>query len=224
MNLAKNSNPLHSEHSLSVFDLDHTLLNCNASFSFGKYLYKINFFSTFSLIHYIFFYFLHKIRAVSISSLHQQIFKKLFASQRFEEIDLHAKNFVDLHFHSIVYTPAFECLLEAKRKGHNVAILSSSPDFLVAHFARHFGVKDYFGTFYHVDEQGKFSHIERLIQGETKRKYVEEYITRLPGLQVIAYSDSSLDLPLLEAAHVPIGVNPDFNLYRHCKKNNWKIL
>jgi phosphoserine phosphatase len=52
-------------------------------------------------------------------------------------------------------------------------------------------------------------------------------IARWDGLdltQCYAYSDSSSDLPMLEAVGHPVAVNPDGRLERHARSHGWPIV
>jgi len=211
---------------LTIFDLDHTLLRINCSLHFGIYLYKKKCFSTLSMIRFLAHYLHHKLLGSPIAALHQQIFAKLFLGRYLSEIEAHVENYLNLHFSSIHYPPAVTRLQEALKRGDHIAILSNGPHFLVKAIAKRFNVAHWDATHYAVDQEQRFNTISKMLEGRQKADYIKAFAAKfgIAKKQITAYSDSYLDLPLLEAAGVPIGVRPDKTLKRICKQNGWEMI
>jgi len=171
-------------------------------------------------------YALHKGHMLSLSSLHHAAFGLLFRGCLASSLLPHVDDFLAKHLDRLLYLPAIHRLRKAQAEGHFVAILSSSPDFLVSKIAEKLSVADWHASHYFIDRHQKFSHISLLIEGDEKALLVREYAEklRIAKTRIAAYSDSYLDLPFLQSAGIVIGVNPDRRLRRLCLKNCWKII
>jgi phosphoserine phosphatase len=114
----------------------------------------------------------------------------------------------------------------AQQCGHYTVILSSSPDFLIKPIADKLRVDAWESTSYAVDKDHRFCDISRLMQGADKAVILEE-IRQQHGVapqNVIAYSDSHLDLPFLQAAGRAVAVNPNRKLKAACRLHGWKVI
>lgn len=211
---------------VSLFDLDQTLLKENGSYQFGAYLYKHNVFPLSSMLYYVGCYSLHRVGKLSMQGLHEKIFSSLFRnkpSSLFKEL---AAAFIKEKFDEMLYLPAVQRLNNAKREGHYTGILSSSPDFLVQLMAERFEVDEWAATSFITNKNDDFVSISEIMHGDLKSRYLHTLSERLeiPLSDFIAYSDSHLDIPFLEAAGTAVGVNPDNKLRAICKKNQWEII
>lgn len=220
--LAKESNVREA----SLFDLDHTLFKVNSSFCFGKYLYKHGALPLSQLLQLVSFYSLHKVGVFSIKTLHNLVFKKLFLGRPRQFFIQHVELFLQEDFEKMLYAPAIQRLKAALHSGHYVAILSSSPDFLIEAIASKLNVTHFEGTIYGVDEAQRFSHIQHLIQGEEK---AASTVNRLKSLEIkkentTIYSDSILDLDFLLSGGIRVGVNPDSKLRALCHEYRWEVI
>jgi len=211
---------------MSLFDLDHTLLKENSSFSFGAYLYREGFFNTLKMLKLASVYALHKLGLLSLASLHKKIFQKLFHEKSASQFQRLVDDFLDKSFHELLHMPAVDCLIKAQQRGDFIAILSNSPDFLVAKIANRLNVHFWKASIYSLDDKGNFSHISAFLEGKEKAIWMKKQALKFDILDVniSAYSDSILDLPFLEAAGEAIGVNPDKRLRKLCLRKGWKIL
>ena len=211
---------------LTVFDLDHTLLKVNSSFRFGSFLYKNSYFSCWRAFACISDYFRYEWFGLSIYELHHRIFRRLFEGRNSLEICNFAAKFLTESFEEMLYSPALERLNEAMARGDYVVILSSSPDFLVEQIANRLHVVHWKGTKYCTNEQGFFYRIASVMEGEEKAKVLAELSEnlKLSKENITVYSDSHLDLPMLNMAGRPVGADPNFQLKRICLRNGWEII
>lgn len=212
--------------SLSLFDLDRTLLNVNSSFQFGIYLYKKKKLSSLGAFHHSICYAGYVLRLLTITQVQHRIFQRLFLGASLPEFNSLALDFVERCFHQILYDPAVEQLCRAQQEGHMTIILSSSPDFLVEAFAKKFGVDAWSGSQYLLNDQQQFTTTGPGMLGQDKRSYLEEVAERfhIPKSSITAYSDSIDDLPFLQAAGHAVAVNPDPQLRRMAKKLGWCVI
>lgn len=212
---------------LSCFDLDHTLLKVNSSYQFGVYLYQQGMFSYTLLLYLLCLCGLHKWGLLSVETLQNKIFARLFAGVKRDSMQAHAVAFLDQQLERHLYIPALKRLREAQgAAGHYTAILSSSPDFLVQLIADRLSVDAWDATAYAVDADQCFVRIERFVLGEDKARSMRALSHKWGIAQeaTTAYSDSILDLSFLQAAGRAVAVNPDRALRTLCRQTQWPIL
>ncbi len=212
--------------SIALYDLDHTLLNVNSSYCFGKHLYRQGVFSTSKMIKLAGYYALHKANLLSMQSMQIKIFNSLFKGFSYQFFMNIAEDFFQKSIDAMIYLPAYQELKEFLARGDFVAILSSSPDFLVRPISKLLGVNYSEASTYYVGENGTFTHISRLMLGEQKAQYSQLCAKKLniDKSKVCAYSDSILDLPLLLSVGSKVAVKPDRYLKSYCKGNDWRII
>lgn len=105
-------------------------------------------------------------------------------------------------------------------------LLSSSPQFLVKRFAEKFQIPISQGSTYHYDQNGCFSGIASTMDGESKRKFVEQFCAEQSILlkNTLGFSDSFDDLPLLlQLGEVQI-IRPSLRLRTFSQKRGWTLL
>lgn len=102
-----------------------------------------------------------------------------------------------------------------KKQGHKVFFISGSPDFLVSRMAEKYGVTEFRGTLYKVDDENKFTgEIVRMWDSESKQKQLYELIEKydVDLLNSFAYGDTTGDLSMLKLVGNPIAINPNKQL------------
>lgn len=211
---------------LSVFDLDHTLLKVNSSHAFGSFLYRSKYISLGNLTLSLTYYFCHKYLGLSLDSLHQKAFSLLFKGKSILDIEQLCLQFLEEKYAVFVSETVKKKLDEALHKGHYTIILSAAPDFIVAPLSKRFAVHDFQATPYAYDDEGLFSHIPHIMDGISKANYLKNIISQLKinREMVYVYTDSYLDIDLLNMAGNAIGVRPDNKLRKTCLKNGWEII
>lgn len=146
------------------------------------------------------------LRVDDLVSLNAGILPKLLAKIRPE-----ARRLLDLHRHA----------------GRNTYIVSAAPVEIVEPLAHSLGMTAGIGTrSMIVDGVYNGALAGPLCYGPGKVVAMQE-IARWDGLdlaQCYAYSDSTSDLPMLEAVGHPVAVNPDGRLARHAETNAWPIV
>jgi HAD superfamily hydrolase (TIGR01490 family) len=217
---------LNTYRKLSVFDLDHTLLEVNSSYAFCRYLYRRKVLP-FSAVIYAFLYRIrHRLGLLSLSELHERVFHKLLVGRCIDSLESCVDEFVEEEILPALYVPAVSELRLSQQLGHFTLIVSNSPSFLVRAIASALNVDAWRGTEYAVDKQKRLCNISSIMQGDLKANCVLEMALKL-GISkegVTAYSDSHLDLPFLLAAGNIVAVNPDRKLRALSKKHQWRIL
>ncbi|MGQ0841575.1 HAD-IB family hydrolase [Actinokineospora sp.] len=140
------------------------------------------------------------------------------------------RSIVDETLHDIVdplvYAEAAELVAEHKSDGHDVVVISASGEEIVAPIAEMIGATHSVGTRM-VAAAGRYTgEIAFYCYGANKAAAMRELAAR-HGYDLAAshaYSDSSTDLPMLEAVGHPAVVNPDRSLRRLAAERGWPVL
>lgn len=122
--------------------------------------------------------------------------------------DLHASDFVKSYADvSDNFYSTIERLVEAKKNGYTVVLISGSPSYLVTPFARKFGFRSK-GSNYKRDSEGRFTgECLGMFNADSKRRHVAS-LKPARYSRVVAYGDTASDLPLLEVADYSVLVSP----------------
>lgn len=211
---------------LTIFDLDKTLAFCNVSFVFGRYLYKTGRLSFRHMLFLVCAYFLHKIHILSVGRLHQCAFGSVFSKKSEAEVARLVQEFLHVHGDSLFRDEVKKRLEQVQKEGGIVWIQSSSPFCIVKPIADLLGVSLVTATRYGLDSLGLYSHVVEVVQGSTKKRMLDAYAKehKISLQEVTAYSDSRLDIPLLQAVGTPIAVCPDRKLQKLAHKHSWQVL
>ncbi len=132
----------------------------------------------------------------------------------------------DKHLATSIYPESRALVRAHQEKGHTVAIISSATPYQVDPIARELGVEHVMCTRLEV-EDGVFTGevVRPLCFGEGKREAGEILAARhdLDLEESFFYTDSSDDLPLLEAVGKPCPLNPDSQLAQIAKERGWPV-
>lgn len=213
------------KYKVFLFDLDHTLFRVNTSFRFGLFLYKQNVLPLSKMIYLLTCYGLHLMGRLSICSLHIKTMKAFFQGKSINELSRLVDSFLDKYFLCLQNEQIINVLQEVQNHGKFIAILSSSPSFLVEAIAKRLRVDHFLATEYLVNSRGVINGLSILVQGDEKAAFVKSLVNsgRYSKQDIIAFSDSIYDLPFLESAGTPVAVSPDRRLYRLSLEKGWQI-
>lgn len=122
-----------------------------------------------------------------------------------------ARRLVDIHRHA----------------GRGTFIVSAAPQEIVEPLARALGMTGGIGTrgevvdgVYTGELDGPFCYGEGKVEAIRRIALFDGFDLR----QCYAYSDSSSDLPMLDAVGHPVAVNPDSKLERHARLHGWPVV
>lgn len=124
--------------------------------------------------------------------------------------------------------PETRALLQAHLDaGHEVYLISATPDFLAQRLAEALGATGGIGSGLEIIDgvfTGRFS--AGTMHGPQKAHAAQAVIGErgMNPADCYAYSDSSNDLPLLTAIGTAVAVNPDRALARHAHGAGWRVL
>lgn len=127
----------------------------------------------------------------------------------------------------IVYDEALELMQMHRDAGRKVFIVSASPEEIVAPLAQYLGADEAIATRAVLDDDGRYTgDVELYCYGPEKARILDEIAER-DGIDLsasYAYSDSATDVPMLAAVGHAVAVNPDRELVRAARANEWEIV
>lgn len=109
-----------------------------------------------------------------------------------------------------------------KKQNHKIFFISGSPDFLVEKMAEKYGVTEFRGTVYVVDEENNFTgEIIKMWDSDNKQKTIDEFVKKydVDLANSYAYGDTQGDLSMLKMVGNPIAINPNRNLFNSIKND-----
>lgn len=151
---------------------------------------------------------------------------RLLAGQRAERLHSLAEQVVST-MQPRIWPETRALLLAHLDAGHEVYLISATPDFLAQELARSLGATAGIGSGLEIEDgvfTGRFT--SGTMHGPEKARAAQTLMAER-GFEpddCYAYSDSANDLPLLTAVGTPVAVNPDHALARHAREAGWRIL
>lgn len=125
-----------------------------------------------------------------------------------------------------VYTYTRDLLKELKKKNYFLLAVSHSPKTILDKFCPALGFDKVYGTLYETGPNDAFTGelIDHLIFNKAAivKRAVEKHDLTLQ--HSIAVGDTESDIPMLETVAKPICFNPNARLYKHAKREGWKVV
>lgn len=126
-----------------------------------------------------------------------------------------------------VFPEMIERINHHKSQGHEIWLLTASPQGLASVMARDLTLTGAIGTTLEEKDGAFTGEIDgELLHGPLKAKAAVQHALE-SGVNLAhcyAYSDSAADIPLLESVGHPVAVNPDHTLLAHATELSWPIL
>jgi len=126
-----------------------------------------------------------------------------------------------------VYCYPRDLLKELKKKGYYLLAISQSPKVILDHFCTRMGFDKTYGRVYEIGPDDRLTgniaelHLIANKANILKRAVEKENLT-LKGS--IGVGDTEGDVQFLEKVETAICFNPSSALYRHAKRNGWKVV
>ena len=123
-----------------------------------------------------------------------------------------------------VYTYTRDLIKDLNNDGYLLFAISGSQEELVSKIAAHYGFDDFVGR---VDERknGRFTGNSKTVVFDKDlalKKLVEKHHAGFSGS--LGVGDSASDIKMLALVEQPIAFNPEQALFRHAKKEGWKVV
>ncbi|MGH8890747.1 MAG: HAD family hydrolase [Acidothermaceae bacterium] len=212
----------------AFFDLDKTIIAKSSVMAFGRPFYQGGLINRRAVLKSTYAQFMYLVGGADHDQMERM---RAYLSQLCTGWDVEqVKSIVAETLHDLIdpliYEEAAALLDEHHAAGRDIVIVSSSGLEVVEPIGELLGADHVIATRMAVND-GRFTgEIEYYAYGPTKAAAVVELAER-EGYELkdsFAYSDSSTDLPLLEAVGHPCAVNPDRALRKEAVAREWPIL
>ncbi len=126
-----------------------------------------------------------------------------------------------------VYRYTRDLVLELKRKGYYLLVISHSPKMVLDGFAKLWGFDKVYGRMFELNDSRHFTgqaYYLDLIQDKAKilERALEKEDLTLRGS--VGVGDTDSDIPFLKMVERPVCFNPNSGLFQAAKKNGWQVV
>jgi HAD superfamily hydrolase (TIGR01490 family) len=215
---------------LALFDLDHTLLPIDSDYAWGVFTQDIGWTDPVVFRHRNDEFYEHY-KAGTLDIRDYVRFATEAVRQRGPIAAAAAHElFMDKVIRPALRDEALSLVRSHQEAGEQVVIVTATNEFVTAPIARAFGVDELIAVQLERGSDGwitgEIAGVPSMREGKVER--VGEWLS-IRGLDwddvhVTFYSDSTNDLPLLEAVDLPVATNPDDRLRAIAGERGWRIL
>jgi HAD superfamily hydrolase (TIGR01490 family) len=133
---------------------------------------------------------------------------------------------VDSAFRPHVYRDALDLVARHRERGERSFIVSAALQEIVDALVSELGLDGGIGSTAEVENGVYTGRLERRLDGRAKAAALAELAVaeEIDLRESTAYSDSSSDVPFLEAVGHPVAVNPDRKLRAIAAERSWRVL
>ena len=212
----------------AFFDLDKTIIAKSSTLAFGRPFYQSGLINRRTVLRSAFAQFVFALSGADEDQMDRMrdFITAMCTGWDVAQIrDVVAETLHDI-IDPLVYDEAVELIQEHKAEGRDVVIVSSSGDEIVAPIGAMVGADEIVAT-QMVVADGKYTgEIARYVYGPEKAQAIRDLAAaRHYDLdECYGYSDSSTDLPMLEAVGHPTAVNADRALRKAALERGWPML
>jgi HAD superfamily hydrolase (TIGR01490 family) len=215
--------------SAAFFDLDKTVIAKSSALAFGRPFYRDGLISRRDVVKSAYAQLMFRLGGGTdeqAMARTRDYLATLCKGWRVEQVQQIVAEALEELINPYVYAEAATLIAEHQAAGRDVVLVSASGDEMVRPIGALLGITDIIATRMSIVD-GRFSgEVEFYAAGPSKVVGVRELAARrgYDLTECFAYSDSSSDLPLLEAVGHPSAVNPDRTLRRAAAENGWPVL
>ncbi len=214
---------------IAFFDVDNTLMRGASAFHVGKGAFRKGMLG----IRDVALFAWHDFRFVKVGENRQHLATvreramALLAGHSEKEVTELAQDIFDRNIAPRLWPETVDLTREHLAKGHEVWLISATPQLVGQVIADRLGLTGALGTVLEAHD-GKFTGeiIGNVVHAEEKA-VVAETLARERGVNLAdcwAYSDSTNDIPLLSMVGNRVVVNPDARLKQHAVDHGWAIM
>jgi HAD superfamily hydrolase (TIGR01490 family) len=212
----------------AFFDLDKTVIAKSSVLAFGRPLYREGLLSRSALLKSAYNQAIYRMRGADEARMEQARDTMLSITRGWEQARVSGivRETFEKIVTPIIYAEALELFEEHLDAGRKIFLVSSSPIEIVSHLAEYLGIDECIASQSRVDADGRFTgELEFYAYGPHKAVAIQAAAER-DGIDLArsyAYSDSITDTPMLELVGHPVAVNPDRELARLARQQEWEI-
>lgn len=211
---------------LALFDLDETLLAGDSDYLWGQHLVQQG-----AVDREVYertnqeFYEQYKQGSLDIYEFSRFAFKPL-SEYPLETLKQWRAEFVEEKIKPIMTEKGMATIEKHRAAGDHLIIITATNNFITQPIAELYKVDQLIATQPQMIEGKYTGELDTPCFAHDKIERLNEWL-EICGLNLqgsYGYSDSHNDIPLLNAVQHPYAVDPDDNLRKHAKKNNWEII
>jgi HAD superfamily hydrolase (TIGR01490 family) len=210
---------------IAVFDVDHTITRASTGRRLVEYGRRAGVFTVRDLLALPFYYVRYRAGKLRIDQVAERTIH--LAGWKESELNEIAQACYRERVRGDIMPGAAQLIHHHREQGDLVAIATSSLRLVIEPLAAELEIEHVVCTeLEFADGVATGGFTKPPCFGDEKRRRVAELVTRLGASleDVTFYSDSRLDLPLLEAVGTPVVVNPDAGLRRAARTHGWRVL
>ena len=214
---------------LVFVDVDNTLVKGASIYMFAIEAWKSGFIKWHHVIPALFqqHYFIRKGETTKRVKSTRERAQALVAGHQVRDFEKVAESAWRRSIAPQVFPEMIERINHHKSQGHEIWLLTASPQGLASVMARDLTLTGAIGTTLEQKDGAFTGEIDgELLHGPLKAKAAVQHALE-SGVNLAhcyAYSDSAADIPLLESVGHPVAVNPDHTLLAHATELSWPIL
>ena len=213
---------------LAIFDLDNTLIANDSDYLWGEFVCEQELVDV-ETYRKENAYFHQQYEQASLD-IYEYLDFALEPLTRYsmDELKQYHALFMDQHIRPIMLEKARVLLQKHRNRGDHLMIITATNRFVVEPIANEFGVDTLLAIELEIENNrytGKVTGIPTFQDGKVSR--LQEWLAENPGFSMEGsyfYSDSKNDLPLLQKVDFPFAVNPDPELEKAARENDWPVL
>jgi len=210
---------------IHIFDVDHTVISKASAVCFINLALKEKIIRFSQISRLPLDWIKYKLSRPDMDFIENTV-KKLSGIKK-EELDRVSQICFEKYLKPNIYKGAALLIREAQNRGEKVIFATSTFDFIIKPLEKYFNIQESIACemeYLNGITTGKLVGISCF--GHKKKIAAEAWMNRnnVKTQDVIFYSDSYIDIPLLEYCGNPVAVNPDGTLAGKAKKHGWKIL
>jgi len=212
----------------AFFDLDKTVIAKSSVLAFGRPLYREGLLSRSALLKSAYNQAIYRMRGADEARMERARDKMLSITRGWEQARVTGivRETFEKIVAPIIYAEALELFEEHLDAGRKIFLVSSSPLEIVSHLAEYLGIDECIASRSRIDSDGRYTgELEFYAYGPHKAAAIQEAAAR-DGIELgrsYAYSDSITDAPMLELVGHPVAVNPDRELGRLAREQEWEV-
>jgi HAD superfamily hydrolase (TIGR01490 family) len=214
------------ENILSIFDLDKTLISCDAITLWHQYLEK----NQISLDKALLIKDAQFIRQYHQGKLDIATYYQFSIKQILHLHETELQQHIDMFIKEVlcqVFSKALEKINELSQLGHTLMVISASPFFIVEAICKQLKIKHVLATKFETNKgyfTGELKGLPVFKDGKIEALHLWSKENKQLFTSIHFYSDSINDLPLLKAVSQAYTVNACPQLQKEATKRNWPQL
>jgi HAD superfamily hydrolase (TIGR01490 family) len=214
--------------SAAFFDVDKTVIAKSSALAFGRPFYRDGLISRRDVVKSAYAQLMFRLGGTDEQTMARtrDYMAALCKGWKVEQVQQIVAETLQELINPYVYAEAATLIAEHQAAGRDVVLVSASGDEMVRPIGELLGVPDVIATRMGIVDGRYSGEVEFYAAGPAKAVGVRE-LAEARGYDLAecyAYSDSSSDLPLLEAVGHPSVVNPDRALRRVAVERSWPVL